>query len=180
MHRTEGANNLNNLYTDGPPATVITPEAMNSIQEELAFIIESAGLKLLSASNDTKTQVLEALKTIFKIGNPVQTITASSANLQVNTEYLINYTGGVCTLQLPQYFAVGDWIKIRDAGGYGFKIQQASSGNIILPNGSRTPAGSIYFVQSKSKFASLELEGVIANSRWKIVSVMDPGLRMKG
>lgn len=62
MHRTEGENNDNGLYTEGPPATCITADAMNSLQEEIAHVIEQAGINLLSARTDSRTQLWDALR----------------------------------------------------------------------------------------------------------------------
>ena len=61
MHRTEGANNVGGLYTEGPPATTVTGDAMNAIQEEIAFVIESAGIALKTAAGDTRNQLRAAL-----------------------------------------------------------------------------------------------------------------------
>lgn len=64
MHRCEGANNLNGLFTAGPPPTVVTAEIMNALQEEIAYVIESTGASLLQASTDTKTQLKTAIDSI--------------------------------------------------------------------------------------------------------------------
>jgi hypothetical protein len=64
MHRTEGANNVDGLYTEGPPATTITADAMNTIQEEIANVIEGANIQLNSADGDTRDQLLEAINSL--------------------------------------------------------------------------------------------------------------------
>lgn len=61
MHRTEGSGNINNLFTDGPPATCIEQNIMNALQEEICNVIERSGLTLLNAANDTKDQLWQAI-----------------------------------------------------------------------------------------------------------------------
>jgi len=61
MHRTEGANNVSGLYSAGPPPTTITADALNSIQEELAAVIEYSGQAIQTAATDTRNQLLAAI-----------------------------------------------------------------------------------------------------------------------
>jgi hypothetical protein len=65
MHRTEGANNVSGLYSAGPPPTTITADALNSIQEELAAVIEYSGQAMQTAATDTRNQLLAALLTLI-------------------------------------------------------------------------------------------------------------------
>ncbi len=70
MHRIEGLNNIedingNKIFTDGPPATTLPAVFMNALQEEIANVIETAGLALKSAGSDTKTQLRDALALDF-------------------------------------------------------------------------------------------------------------------
>lgn len=63
MHRNEGENMTSGaLFPTSPPYGVLTPEFMNSIQEELMAVIENAGLPILSKSNDTRNQILTAIQ----------------------------------------------------------------------------------------------------------------------
>lgn len=52
MHRTEGDNNISNLFTDGPPGTIVDAAWLNSIQEEIAGVVEGAGLQLKTQNED--------------------------------------------------------------------------------------------------------------------------------
>ena len=61
MHRTEGENHISNYFTDGPPGTTIEADWLNAIQEEIAFVIENAGLSLLTAYTDTRQQLKTAM-----------------------------------------------------------------------------------------------------------------------
>ncbi|WP_328184612.1 hypothetical protein [Marinobacter sp. OP 3.4] len=64
MHRIDGPGATNdNKFTEGDPAagtraTIVTPEWLNSVQEELARVIEDAGLTL---SKESSSQLLQAL-----------------------------------------------------------------------------------------------------------------------
>ena len=63
MHRTEGENATSgNLFTNGPPGTTLEENWCNAVQEELAAVIEAAGLTLKTASTETRKQLLAALQ----------------------------------------------------------------------------------------------------------------------
>ena len=61
MHRTEGTYNLSNLFTNGPPGTRVEQNWLNAVQEEIAYIIEQAGISLLTADTETRQQLKQAL-----------------------------------------------------------------------------------------------------------------------
>jgi len=67
MHRTEGDNyttvGTDKRFTDGPPGTTVTDDWLNAVQEEIATVVEGAGLTLSTASADTFGQLLAALQT---------------------------------------------------------------------------------------------------------------------
>ncbi len=65
MHRIDGPGHLNNLWTDGNPATGVVPTEFtaahaNALQEEIATFIESQGIALNKADN---TQLAAAIAT---------------------------------------------------------------------------------------------------------------------
>ncbi len=68
MHRTEGAYNESNLFVDGPPGTTIEAAILNAIQEEIAHVIEDAGITLKTASTETRTQLKEAIDSLVSGG----------------------------------------------------------------------------------------------------------------
>ena len=79
MHRIDGAGHVNNRFVAEDPATLrppteITPEIMNSLQEELATFIEWAGLILAKGDNTQLKQGLLAkfalLESPLFTGNP--------------------------------------------------------------------------------------------------------------
>ena len=65
MHRTEGANNLAGMFTDGPPGTTVEEDWLNAIQEEIIAVLTAAGISPLTAITDTRVQLLAALQTLF-------------------------------------------------------------------------------------------------------------------
>ncbi|MBN2040745.1 MAG: hypothetical protein JW864_11930 [Spirochaetes bacterium] len=107
------------------------------------------------------------------------TVTTATQQMENNKEYLVNYSGGRCTLTLPATSSVGDTIKIRDIGVYGWKIAQNAGQNILLQNGKSTVPGITGDVHSRIGGAAVELMCVAANMTWKIMNLQDEWL-MKG
>lgn len=64
MHRTEGENNVDNLFTTGPPATNIEARWLNAVQEEICNTIEDSGATLQTAATDTYNQLTGAIQTL--------------------------------------------------------------------------------------------------------------------
>ncbi len=65
MHRTEGANNIGNLFVDSLPGTRVEENWLNATQEEICGFIEGAGLILKTAATETRDQLNTALRTVF-------------------------------------------------------------------------------------------------------------------
>jgi len=65
MHRTEGDNHDDHEFTNGPPATTIEDDWLNSVQEEICEVIEDAGITLKTAATETNNQLLAALIVSF-------------------------------------------------------------------------------------------------------------------
>lgn len=69
MHRTRGANyalvGAQRRYTDGPPATTVPAVDFNAAQEEIAHVIEQAGITLLEPENDTFDQLYQAISALI-------------------------------------------------------------------------------------------------------------------
>ena len=61
MHRTEGTDHAANLFNNGPPGTVVEQNWLNAVQEEIAYVIEQAGLVLKTASTETRQQLKQAI-----------------------------------------------------------------------------------------------------------------------
>lgn len=65
MHRTEGLYNSSNLFVNGPPGTRVEKNILNAFQEEIANVIEGAGLTLQTAATDTRDQLASALAVAY-------------------------------------------------------------------------------------------------------------------
>lgn len=68
MHKTEGANNVANLFTDGPPGTTVEEDFMNAVQNELTNVILRAGLALKTAATETGDQLHGAQSVYGSVG----------------------------------------------------------------------------------------------------------------
>jgi microcystin-dependent protein len=77
MHRIDGPGAAaGGTFTDGDPAvgtpaTVVTDDWLNSVQEELSGLVEAAGIAL---SKPTNTQVLAAVRALIDLAVPVGTV----------------------------------------------------------------------------------------------------------
>ena len=85
MHRTEGTYHNGNLFTDGPPGTIVEQNWANAMQEEVCNVIESAGVTLKTASTETRDQLLTALQALF-----LQKTGAIGKNAIINGDFRIN------------------------------------------------------------------------------------------
>ena len=52
MHRIDGLDHVANLFSDVAPATVITDDWLNAVQEELALLLEGMGVALVKGTNN--------------------------------------------------------------------------------------------------------------------------------
>ena len=107
------------------------------------------------------------------------TVTTATQQMENNKEYFVNYTGGRCILTLPVTSDVGDTIKIRDIGIYGWKIAQNAGQNILLRNGKSSVPGTTGDIHSRIGGAAVELICTVANMTWKMVNLQDEWM-MKG
>ena len=87
MKRTTAEANDNTRYTEGNasqgiPATVVGAEEMNNIQEEIANVVEDAGITL---NGSVETQLLQALKLIVARGG-VQSADFTIADAQTSQD----------------------------------------------------------------------------------------------
>ena len=103
MHRTSGDNNVAGMFTDGPPGTTIEERWLNSVQEEIAAVIESAGLQLKNPEDDTNDQLLLAIPIIAARSLITITITSSYTITDVDGVDTIecNPTSRAFTVTLP-------------------------------------------------------------------------------
>lgn len=103
MHRIDGPGaTIANLFTEGNPAlgipaTVVTDDIMNDIQEELCNLIENQGITLVKG---TQTQVLAAIKSLIGVGgNELQQAIANTQAVAADVVGLlfnkVTYKGAV-------------------------------------------------------------------------------------
>lgn len=136
MHRIEGANNEAFRFTEGPPATTLTANWANAVQEEIANVIEGAGLVLRSASNETYTQLFDAIRRLavgydYVVSSQATfntLLTRVAANqYRINSQYksvlIRNITGG---------YSMTPALSGGDAWGY---IETNNCGHLVMENG---------------------------------------------
>jgi len=65
MHRVDGPGHDNNMFTEGvegvTPATTITADILNAVQEEIVGVINGAAISLNKADNGQLTTALNSL-----------------------------------------------------------------------------------------------------------------------
>ena len=105
MHRTEGYNNDDYQFTDGPPATVVESAWLNSVQEEICNVIEEAGIVVRDKASDTqRNQLSEAIGIITEdvvneVGYLLPVITPAIdrtiiSNNAVDADHDLDFTAG--------------------------------------------------------------------------------------
>jgi len=99
MHRTEGANNLAGMFTDGPPGTTVEEDWLNAIQEEIIAVLTAAGINPLTAITDTRVQLATAIAALIPdlIGTAQQITVTSGAGtitLSIPSGAVITFAGG--------------------------------------------------------------------------------------
>ena len=161
MHRTEGLYNNGGLFDDGPPGTRVEERWLNSIQEEIAYVIEQNGLALLSAAADTRTQLYQAIGLMIPNNNS-SSVTSNYTITDIdNIRYLfVDPTDGDVTITLPTLADNQDRvikIIVTDLGG---KVT-------VDGEGAETIGGyASLYLQSKSDY----LEVIAEAGEWQIVS----------
>lgn len=85
MKRTTASGNVLNKFTDGDPvggvpATVVEQTWLNSVQEEICYVIEQLGFTLNGAIT---TQLLAAMQKLINQGGAIASIAMAPANNQI-------------------------------------------------------------------------------------------------
>lgn len=139
----------------GTPATTISADFLNIIQEELMAILTAAGI---SPAKDNHGQVLEALQTVFAplqgsfgVGQTYHDLTTATGDLAraVNTDY-VNNTGRTIEVQVAMIASAAGWytwtvdgLTMWGAGTYGttnggtvvFKVPPEKTYSVGCTNG---------------------------------------------
>lgn len=164
MHRIDGAGHVDRLFVAEDPATLrppteITPEIMNAFQEELATLIEWAGIALAKGDN---TQLKQAL--LAKFAGIDSAATKAGVQAQTYTAFITAGAGGAFVLTpnpaiaayasgqrfRVKFHAVGNGADTINVSGLGAKnIKQYDS------TGAKVAA-----VIAVSQLADMEYDGV--------------------
>lgn len=67
MHRIDGLDHVGNLFSDVTPATVVTDDWLNAVQEELALLLEGMGVTLVKGTNNQLLAACVAAATANRI-----------------------------------------------------------------------------------------------------------------
>ncbi len=103
MHRIDSAGaTINNLFTEGNPAlgipaTVVSDDIMNDIQEELCTVIEDQGIALVKG---TQNQLLNAIKSLIGFGG--NEINVAIANNQASPASIAGLVFDKATVKAAQ------------------------------------------------------------------------------
>lgn len=143
MHRIDGAGYaLGNQFTEGDPmiptpATVITDDWLNAVQEELAAVVEGSGAALNKPDN---TQLLVAMRTLFGFRADVTLTAAQVKTLNATPFQLVAPPGANkalillgANLYMPyattpyNLIAVGDDLAIKYTGSAGLQVAQVEA-----------------------------------------------------
>jgi hypothetical protein len=167
MHRTEGANNINNLFNDGPPGTTVTGAWCNAVQEEISTVIEEAGITLKQQSNDTDwNQLYSAINQLITPGIITVTSTNSPYTINDTLKNLIVYvdsSGGNIVINYPDL--ASNYNKkisiIHSIGGNNLTIQRAGSDLITKDN--------LTSIELPKEGNYLEVLGEVLSNRWDVI-----------
>lgn len=129
-----------------------------------------------AASNIPKQCTIGSLPFAPAAGGSIVNVTASTQAMAIDTTYIVNYTGGVCTLTLPTAVTStqGAFIKIR--GG-----EAASNPFVIAANASQqmrmvdqTTTATTGTLTAYNIYCDIDLECTSASNglMWKVVHSM--------
>lgn len=90
MHRIESAGSVEGRFSEGNPATgqqatVISAAWLNTLQEEVAQVIEAAGITLKTAATETENQLLAAIQALITGGGAGQATVTSAGVVELAT-----------------------------------------------------------------------------------------------
>jgi len=112
------------------------------------------------------TQPTDAVN-LSQVTTPVVEVVTASQPMNVNTKYIANL-GTLVTLPLPATAAQGQQILVRGKGLGGWKITQ-NAGQVIH-GASDTTTGTGGSIASQSRYDTVALECITANTDWIIIS----------
>lgn len=147
MHRIEGQYHNNNMWTEGPPGTRITASWLNSIQEELIYLLTMAGIDPLTSATDTRDQLYQALSGIFEQAPYISTMTAhetfiASSLYSRRRKFVLDPNGAARNFNPSGTFPVGyEAVVINNGIAFNIVFDSAGSAQTVTPGSMLT---SIY------------------------------------
>lgn len=125
---------VDNLFTEGnpstaTPATVLAAQWLNVIQEELANVVEAAGLTLDQTGADD-TQLLQA---ILGIGGALYTTTNTDNDYEVTTDPTYTSLGDGGKLIYLIFNATNDGVATLDVNSIGAESIKTKNGGDLKP-----------------------------------------------
>lgn len=104
-------------------------------------------------------------------GYPWTEVTATSATMDVNSGYIAN-NASLVTLTLPSVAQVGDSVSVQGKGAGGWKIAQNAGQTINIGDATNpaTTTGVGGSLASTTRYDSLELLCITANSGWAVLT----------
>lgn len=116
MHRIDGPGaTVDKKFTEevpaqGIPATDVTDDWLNAVQEEIAAVIEGAGIILDKAIN---TQLLQAIQSVGPMGLPVTLAVETTLATPHGLVFANPAEGATVLFHLPIYAAVSPYKRYR-------------------------------------------------------------------
>lgn len=182
MHKIDGPGHVNNAFVSedaaaGRAPTLVSPEWLNSVQEELAAVVEGAGLPLNKNSNQQVNEALAVLArqqkyTAFSTAGVapnftltvVPAIAAYSVGLRLHVKFSAAGNGantlnvnGLGAKSLKQYDAAGAKVAAVIAAGQLVDMEYDGVDFVLLdplPSATASPTNDPTFVDNSSKAAS--------------------------
>lgn len=137
MHKTEGQNHIINMFQNGPPGTRVEEDWLNSVQEELVYLLTKAGISPLTAATDTRQQIYNAIREQFPIYDVVQDYDAVGDGSTDDTTAIRAAldVGGIIVFRHGLTFRITG--KLSGSSntiiiGYGAKIELDTASNVDL------------------------------------------------
>lgn len=103
------------------------------------------------------------------VGFPTNTVILSTQQMASNTNYVVNYSGGLCTLTLPTTSSEGDEVSIIGQSASGWSISQTGSQQITV-GAVQSTSGAGGSVSSTNRYDSIQLICTVANTAWQVPS----------
>lgn len=123
MHKTEGQNHIINMFQNGPPGTRVEEDWLNSVQEELIYLLTKVGLSPLTAATDTRQQIYSAIRKQFPYYDVVRDYDADPTGV---------VDAAVIQDAIDAAGAVGGGVVVIPVGNFRITSSLTPANNVIL------------------------------------------------